>query len=229
VLPERIFVAAHAMDNASYRRPVSQNEIDSLRARLGLNPTQKVILYMGRLVPEKGLVYLIEAFAALKRKDVVLVLAGEGSERSTLERLVQEREIGRSVLFAGYVPPEQALCFYALSWVFILPSITTQLFKEPWGQVVNEAMNQGVPVIATDAVGAVAGGLVQDGINGFVVPERDSKSLAASMIRILDDAELRHRFGQNAKQTIASWTNERMVLGFRQAIDYVLKHHGSVE
>jgi glycosyltransferase involved in cell wall biosynthesis len=87
--------------------------------------------------------------------------------------------------------------------------------------VVNEAFNQGVPVIATDAVGAAAGGLVQDGINGFVVPERDSVALAKALRRILDDPDLRERFSQNARQIIAAWDNERMVLGFRQAIEYV--------
>jgi len=78
-----------------------------------------------------------------------------------------------------------------------------------------------VPVIATDAVGASAGGLVQDGVNGFVVPERDSVALAQALRRILDDPDLRERFSQNARQIIATWDNERMVLGFREAVEYV--------
>jgi len=87
--------------------------------------------------------------------------------------------------------------------------------------VINEAFNQGVPVIATDAVGAAAGGLVQDGVNGFVVPERDSVALAQALRRILDNPDLRERFSQNARQIIAAWDNERMVLGFREAVEYV--------
>ena len=63
----------------------------------------------------------------------------------------------------------------------MLPSITTALDKEPWGLVVNEAMHAGLPVVATDAVGAAAGGLVRDGENGFVVPERDADALAAAV------------------------------------------------
>ena len=86
--------------------------------------------------------------------------------------------------------------------------------------VVNEAFNQGVPVIATDAVGAAAGGLVQDGVNGFIVPERDSMALAQALQCILDDPDLRERLSQNARQIIAGWDNERMVMGFRQAIDF---------
>ena len=123
--------------------------------------------------------------------------------------------------FPGYVPPEKTVPYYAIAWVYVLPSITTPYFKEPWGLVVNEAFNQGVPVIATDAVGAAAGELVQDGGNGFIVPERDSAALAQALQRILDDPDLRKQLGQGARRIIAGWDNERMVMGFRQAIEYV--------
>jgi hypothetical protein len=96
--------------------------------------------------------------------------------------------------------------------------------KEPWGLVVNEAMNQGLPVIATDAVGAAAGGLVQSGVNGFVVPERDSRALAKAMERILTDVNLRADMSQNARRIIAGCDNERMINGFQQAIEYALQH-----
>ena len=70
---------------------------------------------------------------------------------------------------------------YAAADVLVVPSIATRTFREPWGLVVNEAMNQGLPVIASDAVGAVAGGLVRDGRNGLVVRAGDSGALAHAM------------------------------------------------
>lgn len=218
---ERIFIAAHAVDNEAYNRLVPEEEKDALRHQLGISPEQKVVLYLGRLVEEKGVPYLIEAFASLQREDAVLVIVGTGSEKERLEYLVSERGITNQVRFAGYVPPEKTLPYYAIAWVFGFPSITTPYFKEPWGLVVNEAFNQGVPVIATEAVGAAAGGLVQEGVNGFIVPERDSAALARALQRILDDASLRERMSWNARQIIADWDNERMVMGFRQAIEYV--------
>ena len=93
--------------------------------------------------------------------------------------------------------------------------------------LVNEAFNQGVPVIATDAVGAAAGGLVQNGITGLIVPERQSVALAEAMQRVLDEPNLRQCMSHSAKQTIAHWDNERMVLGFRQAIAYVMSGEGA--
>ncbi|MEM4406461.1 MAG: glycosyltransferase family 4 protein [Candidatus Methanomethylicaceae archaeon] len=218
---ERIFIAAHAVDNEAYNRTVAEEEKAMLRCQLGISPEQKVVLYLGRLEEIKGLPYLLEAFETLHRDDTVLVLAGVGSEKERLEQVVSEKRIAGRVKFAGYVPTDQSVPYYAIAWVFVLPSVTMPYGKELWGLVVNEAFNQGVPVIATNAVGAAAGGLVQDGVNGFVVPERDSTALAQALQLILDDADLRERLSRNARQIIADWNNERMVLGFRQAIEYV--------
>jgi glycosyltransferase involved in cell wall biosynthesis len=219
---ERIFVAAHAVDNDTYNRQVSVEERAALCEQLAVASGRKVVLYLGRLVEEKGLLYLVEAFAQLDCQDAVLVLTGEGPERSHLERLVREWGLADQIRLPGYVPPEDTVPYYAIASVYVLPSITTSAFKEPWGLAVNEAFNQGVPVIATNAVGAAAGGLVQDGVNGFVVPERDSTALNQALQRVLDDPDLREQLGQNARRIITGWDNERMVRGFRRAIEYVL-------
>lgn len=222
VKAEKVFIAAHAVDNGLYSRLVSEEEKAALRERLALPSAPKVVLYLGRLEESKGLGYLIEAFAMLPRDDTVLIIVGDGSWRARLEAQSHRSRLSGRVRFAGYVPPEETLPYYALADVFVLPSITVRTGKEPWGLVVNEAMNQGVPVVATDAVGAAAGGLVQDGVNGFVVPERDSVALSQAIKRILDDGELRRRMSRNARRVIAGWDNERMVKGFRQAIEYAL-------
>jgi glycosyltransferase involved in cell wall biosynthesis len=221
VAPERIFVAAHAVDNDAYNRTITQQERTTLREELRLASNQKVVLFLGRLEEVKGLSYLLHAFASLPTGDSVLVLAGTGSQQEELEQLALELGIAERVRFVGYVPADRAVPYYALSWLFVLPSITLAKSKELWGLVVNEAFNQGVPVVTSDAVGAAAGGLVQDDINGFIVPERDSQALAAAMQRILADEDLRQRLGQAARQRIGGWDNERMVSGFLEAIDYV--------
>ncbi len=217
----RIFTAPHAVDNESYNFAVSERVRLKLRSSLGIDAQEKVVLYLGRLEKIKGLGYLLEAFQAVRRGDAVLVLAGDGSQRAALEQIVRERGLAGCVHFAGYVPPEEAVAYYSIAWVFVLPSISQPTGKETWGLVVNEAFNQGVPVIASDAVGAAEGGLVQDGVNGFVVPERDTAALARAMRVILGDCDLRERMSINARQIIAGWNNEQMVNGFEQALDYV--------
>jgi glycosyltransferase involved in cell wall biosynthesis len=220
---DRILIASHAVENHDYDRHVSETELQTLRQQLSVTPEQKIVLYLGRLEASKGLVYLIEAFASLGRDDVTLIIAGSGSQLRQLEELARERGIGDRVRFPGYIAPSQTIPYYALACVYVLPSITTPVFKEPWGLVVNEAFNQGAPVIATEAVGAAAGGLVQDGLNGIIVPEQDSQALAHALACILDDDDRRANMAHNARQTIIGWDNERMVEGFRRAIDQVVK------
>lgn len=220
---ERIFATTHAVDNDSYNRLVSEDEKLALLQQLDIPLGKKVILYLGRLEEVKGVSYLLDAFSSLQRDDVILVLAGEGSGRVQLQEMTHAKKIADKVRFVGYVPTNKTILYYALAWVYVLPSITVPTGKETWGLVVNEAFNQALPVIATDAVGAAAGGLVQDGVTGYVVPERRSEALANALERILNDPVLRQQMGYNAQQKIKNWDNERMVLGFRKAIDYVTK------
>ncbi len=149
VSPERIFVADHAVDNEEYARVVSEKEKNILRRKLKIERGQKILLYLGRLEKVKGLPYLLEAFSLLKRDDSVLVISGTGSEYLHLQRLVQDKGIDEFVRFVGYVPTEEAVTYYAIAWVCILPSITLTSGNETWGLVVNESFNQGVPVIVT--------------------------------------------------------------------------------
>jgi glycosyltransferase involved in cell wall biosynthesis len=221
VQKEKIFVAAHAVDNSVYSRAVSPQEKARHKVNLSLEGC-KVVLYLGRLEEIKGLDYLLRAFVRLSLDDAVLVMAGDGSLYKSLMVLAQELGILTKTRFVGYVSPEDALFYYAVADVFVLPSITMPTGKETWGLVVNEAMNQGLPVIATEAVGAAAGGLVQSGVNGLVVPERDSAALAQAIERILTDAKLREEMSQNARRIIAEWDNEQMVKGFQEAIAYAL-------
>lgn len=221
VRPENIFVAPHAVDNETHAAAVSQETLERLRSRFEISPTARVILYMGRLVEGKGLDHLLEAFAGVRCPAAVLIVVGAGPERDRLERIARERGLAERVRFAGHVAPEDTVPCHALARVLVLPSVTTASFREPWGLVVNEAFNQGVPVIASDAVGAVAGGLVEDGRTGLVVPEADVAALTGALSRLLGDDDLRNRLGSRARERIAGWDDERMVEGFLQAIDHV--------
>jgi glycosyltransferase involved in cell wall biosynthesis len=150
-------------------------------------------LFVGRDVPEKGLDVLREAWrrAAL--------------DGARLETLSDAR-------------PEQVRNSYAQADVVVIPSIATRHFLEPWGLVANEAMNQRVPVIATDAVGAAAGGLVRDGRNGLVVPAGDADALAAALRTLHGDPELRARLGDTGAHDVAAYTHAAWADAFAAAL-----------
>lgn len=218
---EKIFVAAHAIDNELYARQAPPEEIQQLREKLRLQPNDRVILYLGRLEKSKGVNYVLDAFRQVKG-DAVLVVAGDGKERVVLEDMAVDLGLDDRIRFAGYVAPEQTLAYYAMAYVFAISSVATREGKEPWGLVVNEAMNQGLPVVASETVGAAAGGLVRDGVNGFVVRERNPAELARAIEALLGSKRLRDEMSANARQIIAEWTNEQMVRGFERAVAYTM-------
>ena len=218
VKAERVFVARHAIDNPFYARTVAARECEALRQRLGLAVGDRVVLYVGRLERAKGVDHLVRAFAKVDQPDARLVLTGSGSDEAHLRRLADELGCAERIRWAGYAAPDQTVAHYALARVAVLPSVTTPAFKEPWGLVVNEAFNQGVPVVASDAVGAAAGGLVEHLFTGLIVPEGDDERLAEALATLLRDDPLRDRLGAAARARVATWDNEGMVQGFRSAL-----------
>ena len=137
-------------------------------------------VYVGRISPEKNLKTLIEAFYELKRSeersmDWGLVLVGDGPQRKDIEQLVVELGLQKDVVFVGGVPWRDVAKFYAVSDVFVLPSLS-----EPWGLVVNEAMACGLPVVVSKRAGAYYD-LVKDGINGFGFEPTDKYQLVEIM------------------------------------------------
>ncbi|HEV2998120.1 MAG TPA: glycosyltransferase family 4 protein, partial [Solirubrobacteraceae bacterium] len=128
------------------------------------------------------------------------------------------RAAAEGVVCAGPVGPVELRAIYAASDVLVVPSIRTRTFREPWGLVVNEAMNRHLPVIVSDAVGAAAGGLVREGHNGLIVPAGDPRALADAMRRLARDAGLRSRLGEAGARDVAAHTQEAWARGFSEAL-----------
>jgi len=178
------------------------------------------VLFVGRAAREKGLLVLLEAWrrSGLRPPGAALVLAGVGAESlgSGATDCLAERAAGVHRLEP--VPAVQLRSIYAAADLLVLPSIATRTFLEPWGLVVNEAMNRGLPVIASDAVGAAAGGLVRDGRNGLVVPAGDADALAAAIARLAGDESLRTRLGAAAAVDVRAYGHDAWARGFSEAL-----------
>jgi glycosyltransferase involved in cell wall biosynthesis len=100
----------------------------------------------------------------------------------------------------------------------VLPSIPTRDFLEPWGLVVNEAFDREVPVIATTAVGAAAGGLVRHERTGLVVPAGDPAALADALRRLHADPALRQRLGTAGRAAMAAHDHHAWAAGMARAL-----------
>jgi glycosyltransferase involved in cell wall biosynthesis len=192
-----VFEAPQAVEVEVFGRQVSEAERSRARAAAGVSERGLLVLFVGRLEREKGVDVLLEAWErAALGEEAVLALAGEGSLEPA----------GRGVRPLGYVPRAELPPLYAAAEVFVLPSVRTATFLEPWGLVVNEAMLQGTPVITSDAVGAAAGGLVRDGHNGLVVPAGDPAALAVALRALADSSELRARLGAAGREDAAGFS-----------------------
>ncbi len=167
-------------------------------------------VFVGRPVPEKGLDVLLKAWRlAGGDRNGTLTLVGGYEASSPLPAGVQS---------VGRMAPEELRDLYAASDVLVIPSVATRTFREPWGLVVNEAMNAGMAVIAGDAVGAAAGGLVRDGVNGLVVRSGDARALARAIERLAGDPEGRAQMGRQGAGDVAAYSHEAWAEGFSRAL-----------
>jgi glycosyltransferase involved in cell wall biosynthesis len=173
-------------------------------------------LFVGRKAFEKGLHVLLAAWRTAQLQRAMLVLAGQGPRQASLYGPAEAP--GSSIVSLDLQEPEQLRELYAACDVLVVPSIPTRTFREPWGLVVNEAMNQGLAVIASDAVGAAAGGLVRDGENGLVVPADDPRALAGAMERLARDDDLAAQLGKAGARDVAAYTHDAWAQGFSEAL-----------
>lgn len=216
---DKVFVAELAIDNDFFCEDPSTAEAEGFRSAAGA-ADRPLVLAVARLSPEKGVDVLIEAAAQLRDLRPVVVVVGTGKLEADMRRLAERLDV--DLYLAGGLKPEQMPAVYRAADVLAMPSVTTPLIKEVWGLAANEAMCSGVPVVASDAVGAAAGGLVRDGVTGLVVPERDATALAAALRRILTSPSLAGELVENARERVASTTFAAMAESFRAALAYAV-------
>ena len=179
-------------------------------------------LYAGRPEREKGLAVLVEAWrrTGLREPDATLVLVGAGGGEASRAGGPASTGTGDGdgVHRLDPVGAGELREMYAAADALIVPSIATRTFREPWGLVVNEAMCRALPVIASDQVGAVAGGLLRDGENGLVVPAGDSSRLAQAITRLARDEVLRRRLGERGAADVRAYSHDAWARGFSAAL-----------
>lgn len=162
--------------------------------------------YIGRLVEEKGITCLLEAFAQLP-PNTCLRLVGGGPLRDSLAQQAESLGIASRVTFVPQVPSEQIVRQYAEIDVLVLPSLTRPNWKEQFGRVLIEAMACEIPVIGSDS-GAIPN-VVGDA--GIVVPEGNNTALCEALSRLYNDPELRQQLGKAGRaRVLAHFTHAQI-------------------
>jgi glycosyltransferase involved in cell wall biosynthesis len=214
------FPMPYAVDNGYFAQRAREAEAGraGLQAELGLDPARPVILFASKLQTRKHCDHLIEAYRRLSRGAgeepwPMLVIVGDGEERAALERQAATTRFG-SIRFCGFRNQSEMPRFFDLATVFVLPSR-----HEPWGLIVNEVMNAARPAIVTDDVGC-APDLIDDGVNGCIVPVGDVDALTQALERVLEPG-VAEAMGRRAFERIQSWSFEEDVRGLRLALEHV--------
>ncbi len=192
--PRTVTVNPPGVDSERFRpRPPAEEMLRSLK----LDPSRRRILFLGRLSPEKNLIFLLRALAPLLREDrAELLLAGDGPLRAILEKEIERLNLGSS---ARVLPPtERPEDLYPLGDIFVSPSR-----YESFGQTILEAMASGLPVVALKSappkILTAAAEIIEDGRSGYTVAE-DPAELRNRVKELLASPELRKQMGQAGRE-----------------------------
>jgi glycosyltransferase involved in cell wall biosynthesis len=206
---ERIFLIHYVVDNEFFARAAEGVDRTAVRARWVVPPEAPIALFVGKLVPWKRPLDLLEAAARVPGLHVVF--AGDGSLRPALEFRAARPDLVGRVCFLGFTNQSALPEVYAGSDVLVLPSE-----YESFGLVVNEAFAVGRPAVVTRACGA-AGDLVRDGETGYVVDVGDIEALAGRLETLARDRDLKHALGTAARARVARWGPEQNAEAFAAA------------
>jgi glycosyltransferase involved in cell wall biosynthesis len=183
-------------------------EVGKLKESLGTSNGRPVVTMVANLRAVKGVdVFVRSARLVLDNvPGINFIVAGEGEERKKLEEICGQLKLGSSVRLIGAV--SDVIPLLRTSDIGVLSSNSESL-----SNAIIEYMVAGLPVLCTDVGGNSE--LVQDGLNGFLVPSGDPKRLADAVVRLVNDPELRLRMGRESRQRV------KLLFDFEKAVkDY---------
>ncbi|MCX7046018.1 MAG: glycosyltransferase [Candidatus Sumerlaeota bacterium] len=216
---EKLFVCGNHQSEDSFSaklaaaRSLISESLDGFHLR-----GKKVMLFVGRLAPEKNTGRLLEAFAQTHRQrpEAVLALVGDGPEKRRLEQQAAELGLEGAVIFAGHCDGARLHVWYLMAGAFILPSE-----YEPYGAVVNEALLAGLPVLCSSRVGAR--GLVREGVNGHIFDPLDVGAMQSAMSGILDSSPSAETAAGLDRKSLMPYPFKDDVAGFVSAARHAAK------
>jgi len=183
--------------------------VEELKKRYGLK-NEKIVLFVGRLFPYKGLEYALKAMKIVVKEfpDTRFVIFGYGELMNKLKKLSDKLGLRKKVLFTGTLPDLERNTFYKMCDIFILPSINR---GEAFGVSMLEAMTFSRPIVSTDIKFSGVNFVNINNKTGFVVKIKDEKQLAEAIIKLLSNEELRKRFGREARKRVLKYFDKMLM------------------
>lgn len=161
--------------------------------------SKNMLLFIGRLAEKKGAIYLINALPEIisKSPDTILIICGNGPLKNDCEKLVQKIGMNDFVKFTGHISDNEKIDYLSMADLLIVPSIVTHDGDtEGLPVVILEGLSMGKPIIASD-VGGIKD-VIKNGINGFLIEEKNSNSIAVNVTKVLSSEELMYKLSKSA-------------------------------
>jgi glycosyltransferase involved in cell wall biosynthesis len=214
VKPERVFTKPFLVPSLK----ALLHNAETLDLKEKFQATNPIFLFVGQIVPRKGLKTLLEACFTLKSKgytNYTLLVVGDGEQRQELEVYARDSNLDMQVKWVGNVAYGQLGSYFQQADIFVFPT-----YDDIWGMVLVEAMAFGKPVICSKGGGAVE--MVAEDKNGFIFDPGNSEKLAESMCKFLDTKMLIKTMSDNSISIMTQHTSEGAINSFVEALRVVL-------
>ena len=191
---DKVTVIPNGIEVSSFNLNINREEV---KRRYGIKPNERIILFVGRLVPQKGVDTLIKAAPLImqQHRDARILIAGDGWSRNYLEELARSMGLGDRIRFLGFISDWELEDLMVTADVLVVPSI-----YEPFGIVALEGMAAGTPVVATN-IGGLSEIIEHDRTGVLVYPE-DPGSIAWGINKVLSDPKYADWLVRNARRKV---------------------------
>jgi len=215
VSENKFIYAPYCVDNSDQKK---KSEIlpskDSIKQQIGIPTDSFVVLFCGKLIDKKNPLDLLKAFHLAKIENSYLLYIGDGEMQEILKNYINKNSLD-NVLMLGFKNQSEMPLYYKAASIFVLPSG----LGETWGLVVNEAMNNELPIIVSDMVGS-SKDLVIEGENGYIFPEHDIEKLSHYLTIAANDINWLRNAGEKSKQMIQHYSYDTIITNIIKHITY---------
>jgi len=202
----------HSAESVKQFRTLMEEEYPVIRGK-------RILLFAGRVAKEKNISFIIQLFSDLlaERPDLALMIVGDGPWQDDYKEEAKNCGLGDNCIFTGYLEREKLSLVYAISHIFVMPSLT-----ETQGLVTIESMLSGIPVVAIGAMGTLH---LMDGDQGGFMVRNDRAEFKERLLQLLNDDDLYRRKSEEARLHAQRWTigsiTERLIEIYRDSAAYV--------
>jgi glycosyltransferase involved in cell wall biosynthesis len=217
VSDDKLIFCPYAVNNEYFQLKAVKYKDKAIeeKLRLGFKKNTIILLYASKLQKRKNPLDLLKAYKDLEKNyDVGLIYVGTGEEEDKLKKYIKNNNL-KNVRLLGFKNQDVLPLYYQMCDIFVLPSS-----KEPFGMVIPEVLNFAKPVITTNEVGS-ARDLIKNGQNGFIVFPHDIKDLKNKIKLLIENKDLREKFGIESLKIINHWSYKEDINGILKALENI--------